>query len=79
MVLYTKLSVVYAVSWKYLLCILCIVKVLWIVYCKGSVDLWIVKVLWIVYCKGIVDLPDQCPSLGTTATNEALSDPPATT
>ena len=41
------------------------------VYCKG--------VLWIVYCKGIVDLPDQCPSLGTTATNEALSDPPATT
>ena len=35
MVLYTKLSVVYAVSWKYLLCILCIVKVLWIVYCKG--------------------------------------------
>ena len=34
----TKLSVVYAVSWKYLLCILCIVKVLWIVYCKGIVD-----------------------------------------
>ena len=35
--------------------------------------------VWVVYCKGIVDLPDQCPSLGTSATNEALSDPPATT
>ena len=53
MVFYTKLSVVYAVSWKCLL-------------------------MCTVYCKGIVDLPDQCPSLGTSATNEALSDPPAT-
>ena len=54
MVLHTKLSVVYAVSWKCLL-------------------------MCTVYCKSIVDLPDQCPSLGTSATNEALSDPPATT